>query len=141
MCNGGFKSLIAKVWLILTGVEHLWRRGLLQTHSLNANRTKQIYPLLRNGENKGTTYTFYVHVYLIELYVSSSSYNHCRPTSLSGPGTPSVLWNAMIVPFLNMTIKGAIWYQGEANAGNERYLSKLSENHNIFDIGCTEFKL
>ena len=34
-----------------------------------------------------------------------------------GPGTPSVLWNAMIYPFLNMTIKGAIWYQGESNAG------------------------
>jgi len=24
---------------------------------------------------------------------------------------------AMIYPFLNMTIKGAIWYQGESNAG------------------------
>lgn len=29
--------------------------------------------------------------------------------------THSVLWNAMIHPLLNMTIKGAIWYQGEAN--------------------------
>ena len=29
----------------------------------------------------------------------------------------SVLWNAMIYPFLNMTIKGAIWYQGESSAG------------------------
>ncbi|XP_014871091.1 sialate O-acetylesterase [Poecilia latipinna] len=28
----------------------------------------------------------------------------------------TVLWNAMIHPFLNMTIYGAIWYQGEANA-------------------------
>ncbi|KAI4892158.1 hypothetical protein NFI96_026126, partial [Prochilodus magdalenae] len=28
----------------------------------------------------------------------------------------SVLWNAMIHPLLNMTMKGAIWYQGEANA-------------------------
>ncbi|KAL4647271.1 sialate O-acetylesterase [Arapaima gigas] len=27
----------------------------------------------------------------------------------------SVLWNAMIHPLLNMTIKGAIWYQGESN--------------------------
>lgn len=27
----------------------------------------------------------------------------------------TVLWNAMIHPFLNMTIYGAIWYQGEAN--------------------------
>ena len=25
----------------------------------------------------------------------------------------SVLWNAMIHPLLNMTIKGAIWYQGK----------------------------
>ena len=36
---------------------------------------------------------------------------------VEGPGNPSVLWNAMIHPLLNMTIKGAIWYQGEANAG------------------------
>ncbi|KAK3611041.1 hypothetical protein CHS0354_017467 [Potamilus streckersoni] len=27
------------------------------------------------------------------------------------------LWNAMIHPLLNLTIYGAIWYQGEANAG------------------------
>ncbi|XP_040182077.1 sialate O-acetylesterase-like isoform X2 [Rana temporaria] len=27
----------------------------------------------------------------------------------------SVLWNAMIHPLINMTIKGAIWYQGEQN--------------------------
>ncbi|KAI9537208.1 hypothetical protein NQZ68_027242 [Dissostichus eleginoides] len=31
------------------------------------------------------------------------------------PQDNSVLWNAMIHPLLNMTIKGAIWYQGEAN--------------------------
>ncbi|CAI8011165.1 Sialate O-acetylesterase [Geodia barretti] len=34
------------------------------------------------------------------------------------PDQPSVLWNAMIYPLLNMTIKGAVWYQGEANAGD-----------------------
>ncbi|KAM9359707.1 sialate O-acetylesterase [Symphorus nematophorus] len=35
----------------------------------------------------------------------------------------SALWNAMIHPLLNMTIKGAIWYQGEENAGyhQEKY--------------------
>lgn len=32
--------------------------------------------------------------------------------------TPSALWNAMIEPFLKTTIKGAIWYQGESNAGH-----------------------
>ncbi len=38
---------------------------------------------------------------------------------MKGPGqnNASVLWNAMIHPFLNMTIKGAVWYQGEANSG------------------------
>ncbi|KAI8519942.1 hypothetical protein Bbelb_031990 [Branchiostoma belcheri] len=33
-----------------------------------------------------------------------------------GDNQNSVLWNAMIHPLLNMTIKGAIWYQGESNA-------------------------
>uniref|UniRef100_A0A8C1T172 Sialic acid acetylesterase n=1 Tax=Cyprinus carpio TaxID=7962 RepID=A0A8C1T172_CYPCA len=32
----------------------------------------------------------------------------------------SVLWNAMIHPLLNMTITGAIWYQGEANTKYNR---------------------
>ncbi|XP_072013827.1 sialate O-acetylesterase-like [Amphiura filiformis] len=36
-------------------------------------------------------------------------------SKFGGPHEDSVLWNAMIHPFLNMTIKGAIWYQGEAN--------------------------
>lgn len=34
-----------------------------------------------------------------------------------GPGTPSSLYNAMIHPLLPFAIKGAIWYQGESNAG------------------------
>jgi sialate O-acetylesterase len=38
------------------------------------------------------------------------------PTAL-GPGTPSVLYNAMIHPLLPFPVKGAIWYQGESNAG------------------------
>ncbi len=31
--------------------------------------------------------------------------------------TPSVLYNGMLYPLKNMAIKGAIWYQGESNAG------------------------
>ena len=30
-----------------------------------------------------------------------------------GPNERSVLWNSMVHPFLNLTIYGAIWYQGE----------------------------
>lgn len=36
------------------------------------------------------------------------------------PNEPSVLWNAMIVPLLQMRIRGAIWYQGESNVGGAR---------------------
>ncbi len=39
------------------------------------------------------------------------------PVQASGPNRPTVLFNAMIHPLLNYTIKGAIWYQGESNAG------------------------
>ncbi|NXX74426.1 SIAE acetylesterase, partial [Urocolius indicus] len=38
------------------------------------------------------------------------------PRRLRGPRAPSVLWNAMIHPLLNMTLRGVAWYQGEANA-------------------------
>ncbi len=34
-----------------------------------------------------------------------------------GPGSPASLYNAMIHPLLPFAIKGAIWYQGESNAG------------------------
>ena len=36
--------------------------------------------------------------------------------SLTGPDLNSCLWNGMIHPFLNMTIYGVVWYQGENNA-------------------------
>ncbi|XP_053449073.1 sialate O-acetylesterase isoform X2 [Nycticebus coucang] len=35
--------------------------------------------------------------------------------SVTGPFEHSVLWNSMIYPLHNMTLKGVIWYQGEAN--------------------------
>lgn len=34
-----------------------------------------------------------------------------------GPNVPSSLYNAMIHPLLPFAVKGAIWYQGESNAG------------------------
>lgn len=47
------------------------------------------------------------------------------------PGTtffqfkPLGLYNGMIAPLLNYTIKGVIWYQGESNTGNPREYYKL----------------
>ncbi|XP_058400902.1 sialate O-acetylesterase isoform X1 [Diceros bicornis minor] len=41
---------------------------------------------------------------------------------VTGPSEYSVLWNAMIHPLHNMTLKGVIWYQGEANINLNRDL-------------------
>ncbi|MFD2581045.1 sialate O-acetylesterase [Pedobacter vanadiisoli] len=38
------------------------------------------------------------------------------PYEENGPNRPTVLYNAMIHPYQQFSIKGAIWYQGEANA-------------------------
>ena len=52
-----------------------------------------------------------------------------------GPGDHSVLWNAMIYPFLNMTIKGAIWYQGEANSRKSLSIQQeMINNYQACDI-------
>ena len=44
-----------------------------------------------------------------------------KPAKIANPvnaNSPSVLYNGMIAPLLPYTIKGAIWYQGESNAGS-----------------------
>ncbi|MDH3322678.1 MAG: sialate O-acetylesterase [Flavobacteriaceae bacterium] len=38
---------------------------------------------------------------------------------------PTVLFNAMINPLVQYTIKGAIWYQGESNVGRDEQYKKL----------------
>jgi len=39
------------------------------------------------------------------------------PAPNDGPNRVTVLYNAMIYPYIQFPIKGAIWYQGESNAG------------------------
>ncbi|MDR1879728.1 MAG: sialate O-acetylesterase [Tannerellaceae bacterium] len=39
------------------------------------------------------------------------------PGQDKNPNRPTLLYNAMLHPLIPYTIKGAIWYQGEANAG------------------------
>lgn len=51
-----------------------------------------------------------------------------RPRSPFGPGhphTPSGLYNGMIAPLIPYGIQGAIWYQGESNAGRSYQYRKL----------------
>ncbi|MBN2137544.1 MAG: hypothetical protein JW720_07040 [Sedimentisphaerales bacterium] len=51
-----------------------------------------------------------------------------RPREPFGPGhshSPSGLYNAMIAPLIPYGIQGAIWYQGESNAGRAYQYRKL----------------
>ncbi|MDP4261457.1 MAG: sialate O-acetylesterase [Bacteroidota bacterium] len=44
---------------------------------------------------------------------------------ISAQNQPSALYNAMIAPLINYTIKGILWYQGEANTGRAEEYAKL----------------
>ena len=56
-----------------------------------------------------------------------------RPATGSGGGAgnfsaqnqPTALYNAMVAPAVNYTLKGILWYQGESNAGNPTEYKKL----------------
>lgn len=48
------------------------------------------------------------------------------PTDPSGnPNQPTVLFNGMIAPLVPFAVRGAIWYQGESNAGNPQQYRTL----------------
>ncbi|MCE9519344.1 MAG: sialate O-acetylesterase [Verrucomicrobia bacterium] len=48
------------------------------------------------------------------------------PANLKGSaGSPTVLYNGMIAPIIPYAIKGAIWYQGESNAGQAKQYRTL----------------
>ncbi|XP_071113719.1 sialate O-acetylesterase-like [Haliotis cracherodii] len=50
-----------------------------------------------------------------DVYDVSAISDDAGDVSGVNPNADSVLWNAMMRPFLNMTIYGVIWYQGESN--------------------------
>lgn len=47
------------------------------------------------------------------------------PVSPFNPNQPTVLFNGMIHPLVPFTIRGAIWYQGESNAGRAYQYRRL----------------
>ncbi len=51
-----------------------------------------------------------------------------------GPGTPGVLYNAMIHPLLSFKVRGAIWYQGESNTG------KAFEYRTLFPVMIEDWR-
>src|SRR5258708_1976168 len=59
------------------------------------------------------------HEQALKLWQANGSQGP-RPAPPLGPGhahEPTVLFNAMIAPLVKYTIKGALWYQGETEAG------------------------
>jgi sialate O-acetylesterase len=56
-------------------------------------------------------------------------------TSTVSPNSfPGLLFNGMIHPFLNYAVKGAIWYQGESNAG------KAYQYRTLFPLLITDWR-
>lgn len=51
--------------------------------------------------------------------------NEDRPRGYGPNSYPTLLYNGMIQPIINYPIKGAIWYQGESNAGRAYQYRKL----------------
>jgi sialate O-acetylesterase len=56
------------------------------------------------------------------------------PTGPDSPNAPTVLHNGMIAPLLPAALRGAIWYQGESNAG------RASEYHALFSSMITGWR-
>ena len=53
--------------------------------------------------------------YSVEMEVKNADYDPIFSNSEFDPNVYSSLYNTMIYPFRDMTIKGALWYQGESN--------------------------
>ncbi len=50
---------------------------------------------------------------------------HPGPSFVSAQNQPTALYNAMVAPVTDYTIKGICWYQGESNAGRPEEYAKL----------------
>jgi sialate O-acetylesterase len=46
-------------------------------------------------------------------------------SGINAQNQPSALYNAMVAPLINYSIKGFLWYQGEANTGRAEEYAKL----------------
>jgi sialate O-acetylesterase len=58
--------------------------------------------------------------YMEEATVPSRRIDYSRqpqPVGPANPNSPVVLYNAMLAPLFPYAIRGAVWYQGESNAG------------------------
>lgn len=66
----------------------------------------------------------------LEAYAKQAKENLVKyattpPEKPLGQNAPSTLYNGMVAPLLSYGIKGAIWYQGESNAGQSKQYQTL----------------
>jgi sialate O-acetylesterase len=73
-------------------------------------------------------YTTALADYEKQLAESKRTENKKAPVAPRAPHKPSELFNGMIAPIIPYTIKGAIWYQGENNAGRAAQYRSLFPN-------------
>jgi sialate O-acetylesterase len=53
------------------------------------------------------------------------------------PMQPTTIWNGMIHPFVGLSVRGVIWYQGESNAGK---LEKAAEYGDFFALKIQDWR-
>jgi sialate O-acetylesterase len=58
-----------------------------------------------------------------EVFPPRSGFNGSG--GITAQNQPTALYNAMVAPLINYTIKGFLWYQGEANTGRAEEYAKL----------------
>ncbi len=100
----------------------LWGQPSQLNISLKNNRSTVI-SLAGNWRYKPVAELIGNKFYIFDLYKNDFSDKE-RPKQL-GPGSPGVLFNGMIKPLIPYGIKGAIWYQGEANVGRADQYSRI----------------
>ncbi|XP_039248011.2 sialate O-acetylesterase-like [Styela clava] len=107
---------IAQAWAVPSAVNAQYFSAVCWLYAQNIyNKIKK--PLGLISSNWGGT--------PVEAWSSPQALANCNLDKVNSyismsPQSNSVLWNAMIHPLLNMTISGAIWYQGEQNAHYHR---------------------
>ncbi len=90
----------------------------------NWEQTKANYPKAKEAYEKALA----AWPEAVEKAKSDGTKPPPRPNAPRGGddlGSPGCLYNGMIVPLLPYTIRGVIWYQGEANASNAKVYQRL----------------
>jgi sialate O-acetylesterase len=115
--HASWGGTIAEAWISLDSLE----------------ATAKLKPLVLRRQAQFEQYDAAAQKYLndLERYVAAA--RKLPPGSLLppgpgepkfGPNIPTVLYNGMIHPIARYPVRGAIWYQGESNAGRaEQYLT------------------